>query len=99
MNFRSSLSDSKTGLSGSWYIECTTAQFKETSYVNCNIFQVESVRDAAFGCDWVWTPIPLQRCLMFIMATANNGFQLTAGKFVQVSNATAMNYITKNVIT
>ena len=49
------------------------------------------MRDAAFGCDWVGTPIPFQRCLMFIIATANNGFQLTAGKFVPVSNVTAMN--------
>jgi len=49
------------------------------------------VRDAAFGCDWVGTPIPFQRCLMFIIATANKGFQLTAGKFVPVSNLTMMN--------
>ena len=55
------------------------------------MFQAESVRDAAFGCDWVGTPIPFQRCLMFIIATANKGFQLTAGKFVPVSNVTMMN--------
>ncbi|GFG34088.1 hypothetical protein Cfor_11250, partial [Coptotermes formosanus] len=51
----------------------------------------ESVRDAAFGCDWVGTPVPFQRCLMFIIATANKQFQLTAGKFVPVSNLTMMN--------
>jgi hypothetical protein len=55
------------------------------------MFQAESVRDAAFGCDWVGTPIPFQRCLMFIIATANKQFQLTAGKFVPVSNVTMMN--------
>jgi hypothetical protein len=55
------------------------------------MFQAESVRDAAFGCDWVGTAIPFQRCLMFIIATANKGLQLTAGKFVPVSNFTAMN--------
>jgi hypothetical protein len=55
------------------------------------MFQAESVRDAAFGCDWVGTPIPLQRCLMFIIATANKEFHLTAGKFVLVSKVTAMN--------
>ena len=55
------------------------------------MFQAESVRDAAFGCDWVGTPIPFQRCLMFTIATANKGFQLTAGKFVPVSNVTMMN--------
>jgi len=49
------------------------------------------VGDAAFGCDWVGTPIPFQRCLMFIIATANKEFQLTAGKFVSVSNVTALN--------
>ena len=55
------------------------------------MFQAESVRDAVFGCDWVGTPIPFQRCLMFITATANKEFQLTAGKFVPVSNVTMMN--------
>ena len=55
------------------------------------MFQAESVRDAAFGCDWVGTPVPFQRCLIFIIATANKGFQLTAGKFVPVSNLTSMN--------
>jgi len=55
------------------------------------MFQAESVRDAAFGCDWVGTAIPFQRCLMFIIATANKDFQLTAGKFVPVSNVTTMN--------
>jgi hypothetical protein len=49
------------------------------------------VRDAAFGCDWVGTPIPFQRCLMFIIATANKEYHLTAGKFVPVSNVTTMN--------
>ena len=49
------------------------------------------MRDAAFGCDWVGTPIPFQRCLMFIIATTNKEFQLTAGKFVPVSNVTMMN--------
>jgi len=49
------------------------------------------VRDAAFGCDWVGTAIPFQRCLMFIIATANKEYQLTAGKFVPVSNVTVMN--------
>jgi len=57
----------------------------------CEMFQAESVRDAAFGCDWVGTPIQFQRCLMFIIATANKEFRLTAGKFVPVSNATMMN--------
>jgi len=55
------------------------------------MFQAESVRDAAFGCDWVGAPITIQRCLLFIIATANKEFQLTAGKFVPVSNVTMLN--------
>jgi hypothetical protein len=64
----------------------------------CEMFQVESVRDAAFGCDWVGTPIPFQRCLMFIIAAANKEFQLTAGKFVPVSNLTMMNVGRINIL-
>ena len=58
------------------------------------MFQADSVRNAAFGCDWVGTPIPFQRCLMFIIAKANKELQLTAGKFVPVSNVTMMNVCT-----
>ena len=58
------------------------------------MLQAESVRDAAFGCDWVGTPIPFQRCLVFIIATANKDFQLTAGKFVRVLNVTTLNVCT-----
>ena len=47
--------------------------------------------DAAFGCDWVGTAIPFQRSLMLIIAAANKGFQLTAGKFAPVSNVTTIN--------
>jgi hypothetical protein len=65
---------------------------------HCEMFQADSVRDAAFGCDWVGTPIPFQRCLMFIIATANKGFQLTAGKFVAVSNLTMMNVGRINIL-
>jgi hypothetical protein len=39
----------------------------------------------------VGTPVPFQRCLVFIIATANKEFTLTAGKFVPVSNVTMMN--------
>jgi hypothetical protein len=53
------------------------------------------VRDAAWGCDWVGTPVPFQRCLAFIIATANKEFALTAGKFVPVSNSTMMSVRTR----
>jgi len=55
------------------------------------IFQAESVRNAAWACDWVGTPVPFQRCLVFIIVTANKEFTLTAGKFVPVCNKTMMN--------
>jgi len=55
------------------------------------LFQAENLRDAALGCDWVGTPVSFQRSLVFIIATANKGFTLTAGKFVPVSNSTMMN--------
>jgi hypothetical protein len=55
------------------------------------LFQAENVREAAWGSDWVGTPVTFQRCLIFIIATANKGFTLTAGKFVPVSNSTMMN--------
>jgi hypothetical protein len=58
------------------------------------MLQAESVRDSAFGCDWVGTPIPFQRCLMYIIARANKEFQLTAGKCVPVSNVTTLNVCT-----
>jgi len=49
------------------------------------------VRDAAFRSDWVGTPITFQRCLMFIIVTANKELQLTAGKFVPESKMTMLN--------
>jgi hypothetical protein len=62
--------------------------------VNATLFlntQAEIVRDAAWGCDWVGTPVSFQRLLVFIIATANKEFTLTAGKFVPVSNKTMLN--------
>jgi hypothetical protein len=48
------------------------------------------VSDAAWGCDWVGTPVSFQRCLVFIIASAKKEFTLTAGKFVSISNKTMM---------
>jgi hypothetical protein len=70
-----------------------------TTTILCKILQAERVRDAAWGCDWVGTPVPFQRCLVFIIATANKEFTLTAGKFVPVSNSTMMNVRIKLVRT
>ena len=94
ISFSPSLSDSKSSMPNCRYFERIAAQFRGTQYTNCEMLQAESVRDAAFGCDWVGTTIPFQRCLVFIIATANKGFQLTAGKFVPLSNVTTMNVCT-----
>ena len=88
-------------------VEMTNIQYKSqkqnrtvqnTLKLNCEMLQAEILRDGAFGCDWVGTPIPFQRCLMFIIATANKGFQLTAGKFVPVSNLTMINVGKINIL-
>jgi hypothetical protein len=55
------------------------------------LFQAENVIDAAWGCDWVGTPVSFQRCLVSIITTTNKKFTLTAGKFVPVNNTTMMN--------
>jgi hypothetical protein len=55
------------------------------------MLQAERVRDAAWGCDWVGTPIPLQKCIRLIIAEANKEFTLTAGKFVPVTVSTMVN--------
>jgi hypothetical protein len=54
-------------------------------------FQAERVTDGAWGSDWIGTPVPFQRCLLFVIARANKEFTLTAGKFVPVCNSTMMN--------
>ena len=54
------------------------------------MLQAESVRFAAYGYYWVGTAISFQRCLMFIIATANKKFYLTAEMFVPVDNATML---------
>jgi hypothetical protein len=67
------------------------------TYFIC-VFQAEMVRDAAWGCDWIGTPVSFQRCLVFIIATANKEFTLTAGKFVPVSIKTMLNVRTQCTI-
>jgi hypothetical protein len=66
--------------------------------MNLGLFQAESVKYAAWRCDWVGTPVPFQRCLFFIIARANKNFTLTAGKFVPVCKSTMMNVRTQPVL-
>ena len=49
------------------------------------------MRNAAWSCEWVGTPVRFVRSLSFIINIANKEIQLTAGKFVPVSKATLMN--------
>jgi hypothetical protein len=53
--------------------------------------QAERVSDAAWGCDWVGTPLPFMRCVSFVIKMANKEIVLTAGKCVPVSKSTMMN--------
>ena len=55
------------------------------------ILQAESVREAAWGCQWVGTSVPFVRSLSFIINMASKEIVLTAGKFVPVSKATLLN--------
>ena len=55
------------------------------------MLQAESVREAAWGCEWVGTPVPFVRSLSFIINMASKEIVLTAGKFVPVSKITLMN--------
>ncbi|KAJ4437151.1 hypothetical protein ANN_17286 [Periplaneta americana] len=55
------------------------------------MFQGDRVRDAAWDCDWVGTPVSFQRSLVFVIACANKEFKLTAGKCVPVTKQTMMN--------
>jgi hypothetical protein len=56
-----------------------------------SILQAERVRDAAWGCDWIGTPIAFQKCIILIIAAANKEFTFTAGKFVPVTIRTMVN--------
>jgi hypothetical protein len=52
------------------------------------MLQADSIRDAAWECDWVGAPVTFQRCILFIIVATNKRFELTAGKVVGVSNTT-----------
>jgi hypothetical protein len=53
--------------------------------------QASSIGDAVWKTDWVGTPVSFQRCLVFMTAVARKKFNLTAGKYVPVSNTTLLN--------
>jgi hypothetical protein len=55
------------------------------------MLQAERVRDAAWGCDWVGTPVHFQKSIKLIITAANKEVTLTAGKFVPVRVRTMVN--------
>ncbi|XP_033607070.1 putative odorant receptor 85e [Cryptotermes secundus] len=59
--------------------------------------EAEKVREAAWGCDWVGTPISFQKCIRLIIAVANKEFTLTAGKFVPVAIRTMVNMVNQSI--
>ncbi|KAJ4437168.1 hypothetical protein ANN_17303 [Periplaneta americana] len=59
--------------------------------------QYESVKDAAWSSDWVGAPVSYQRCILFIIAKASQEFQLTAWKFVPLSNTTMMSILNESL--
>ncbi|KAJ4437192.1 hypothetical protein ANN_17327 [Periplaneta americana] len=59
--------------------------------------EYESVSNAAWASDWVGTPVSFQKCVSLIMSISDQGFTLTAAKFVPVSNSTLMSMINESM--
>ncbi|XP_021914448.1 odorant receptor 2a-like [Zootermopsis nevadensis] len=59
--------------------------------------QAQRVRDAAWNSNWVGSPVRFQRCLVFIIASANKEFKLTAGKYVPMANKTTLNMMNQTI--
>ena len=55
-----------------------------------NVLQAESIREAAWMCDWVGAPLSAQKDLILMIAVSTKDFTFTAGKFVAVSRETMM---------
>ncbi|KDQ83630.1 hypothetical protein L798_06891 [Zootermopsis nevadensis] len=60
-------------------------------------YQAENVRDAAWGCDWVGTPVSFQKSIRLIISSANKEFTLTAGKIVPVTISTLVTMVNQSV--
>ncbi|KAJ4437181.1 hypothetical protein ANN_17316 [Periplaneta americana] len=50
----------------------------------------DSVRHAAWSCDWVGRPVKYQKAIGFIILISSKGFELSAWNIVPVSNSTLM---------
>ncbi|PSN49282.1 Odorant receptor 95 [Blattella germanica] len=50
----------------------------------------ENVKRAAWECDWIGAPIPMQKTILFIISRGNKDTEITAGKFVPLSNVTLL---------
>ncbi|XP_021941930.1 odorant receptor 2a-like isoform X1 [Zootermopsis nevadensis] len=59
--------------------------------------QTQRIKDAAWGCDWVGTPVSFQKSIRLIISSANKEFTLTAGKIVPVTISTMVNMVNQSV--
>ncbi|PSN45737.1 Odorant receptor 102 [Blattella germanica] len=50
----------------------------------------EDVRFAIYESDWIGSPVPTQKSMVFMMAAANNEFKLSAGGFIPVTRETML---------
>ncbi|KAJ9582126.1 hypothetical protein L9F63_003521, partial [Diploptera punctata] len=53
--------------------------------------KAERIAEAAYGVEWVGTPVSFQRSVLTIITVANREFTLQAGNFVPVSRKTMLN--------
>ncbi|XP_021941931.1 uncharacterized protein LOC110840920 isoform X2 [Zootermopsis nevadensis] len=62
-----------------------------------SIVTTQRIKDAAWGCDWVGTPVSFQKSIRLIISSANKEFTLTAGKIVPVTISTMVNMVNQSV--
>ncbi|XP_069688208.1 odorant receptor 49b-like [Periplaneta americana] len=58
--------------------------------------EYEAVKDAAFACDWIGTPVTFQRSIAIIMSIANKGKALLGG-IVPMTNETLMAMVNESM--
>ncbi|PSN45085.1 Odorant receptor 98 [Blattella germanica] len=57
--------------------------------------KAQYIAEAAYGVDWVGTPLSIQSSILIIITQSNKEFTLTAGKFVPVSNKTMLSILSE----
>ncbi|XP_069688276.1 odorant receptor 42a-like [Periplaneta americana] len=59
--------------------------------------EYEAMKNAAWSSDWIGSPVPYQRCILFIMSVSNKGLNFMAGKIVPVTNSTLMGMLNESM--